>query len=59
MGDDSHDAIEAALAEALRRATEAERWDVVVQLGKELEVRRLARASNVIAIDVARKGGSK
>jgi hypothetical protein len=42
------DAVEAALAEALARAAEAGRFDVVAQLAKELEARRLARAGNVV-----------
>jgi hypothetical protein len=37
------DAVEAALAKALEGATVAGRWDVVAQLAKELEARRLAR----------------
>lgn len=42
--------MEGALAEALRAATAAERWDVVAQLAAELEERRRARAcANVIA----------
>jgi hypothetical protein len=49
------DPVEVALAKALERATAEKRWDVVAQLGRELEARRLARtSSNVVAI--ARKG---
>ena len=48
------DAVEVALAEAIRGATSAGRWDVVAQLARELEARRMARALNVIAIDTAR-----
>jgi hypothetical protein len=44
------DAVEAALADALQGATAAERWDVVVQLARELEARRMARAGNVVAL---------
>ena len=44
------DAVEAALAQALRKATTAERWDVVAQLARELEARRLARAGNVVIL---------
>ncbi|MGO8993583.1 MAG: hypothetical protein ACLQVI_09650 [Polyangiaceae bacterium] len=47
------DAVEAALAEAIRGATSAGRWDVVAQLAKELEARRLARAGNVVALGEA------
>jgi hypothetical protein len=42
------DAVEAALAGALARAAEAGRFDVVAQLAKELQARRLARAGNVV-----------
>jgi hypothetical protein len=42
------DAVEAALAEALARAADARRFDVVAELAKELEARRLARAGNVV-----------
>ena len=41
--------VEAALARALVGATEAGRWDVVAQIARELEARRLA-GSNVVAI---------
>jgi len=50
------DAIEAALAHALGCAAEAERFDVVAQLARELEARRLARSENVIALNPARRG---
>jgi hypothetical protein len=33
----------APIAKALERASVAERWDIVAQLAKELEARRLAR----------------
>jgi hypothetical protein len=49
-------AVEAALAEALRGATSAGRWDVVAQLARELEARRLARSANVL---VLRRGAAK
>jgi hypothetical protein len=39
------DPVETALAKALERASVAERWDIVAQLAKELEARRLARTS--------------
>lgn len=45
----SIDPVEAALVEALKAATLAGRFDVVAQLAKELEVRRVARtAANVV-----------
>lgn len=40
---------------ALMRASEAGRWDVVAQLAKELEARRLA-GSNVATLADARRG---
>jgi hypothetical protein len=45
------DQVEAALARALDRASEAGRFDVVAQLARELEARRLARLTNVVALD--------
>jgi integrase len=39
----SEDTIESALARALDAATTAGRWDVVTQIGAELQARRLAR----------------
>jgi hypothetical protein len=36
------DPVECALATALARAAEAGRWDVVAELARELEARRLA-----------------
>jgi hypothetical protein len=42
------DAVEEALAGALARAAEAGRFDVVAQLAKELEARRLSAAGNVV-----------
>ncbi len=52
------DPVEAALAKALTDASTAGRFDVVAQLAKELEARRLARLSNVVTLDQAarRKG---
>jgi hypothetical protein len=44
------DAVEAALAEAIRGAASAGRWDVVAQLARELEARRTPRAGNVVAL---------
>jgi hypothetical protein len=45
------DPVEEALAQALTKASGARRFDVVAQLAKELEARRLARASNVVPLD--------
>jgi hypothetical protein len=42
--------VEAAVAKALEGATAAGRWDVVSQLARELEARRLARMGNVVAL---------
>ena len=55
------DAVETALADALAKATASERWDVVGQLARELEARRLARADNVITLASARRrdGGDR
>jgi hypothetical protein len=39
------DPVEVALAVGLRAAVEAQQWDVVAQLAKELEARRTARTS--------------
>lgn len=44
------DPVEGALAKALDAAAAAGRFDVVAQLAKEIEARRLARAENVIPI---------
>jgi hypothetical protein len=44
------DAVEAALAEAIRGATCAARWDVVGQLASELEARRMERAQNMVPL---------
>jgi hypothetical protein len=43
---DAPDAVEAALAKALGEAAAAGRFDVVGQLARELEARRLARATS-------------
>jgi hypothetical protein len=48
--------VETALAAALTGAAEAERWDVVAQLARELEARRLAQAGNVVRLKAARRG---
>jgi hypothetical protein len=50
------DQVEAALARALDRASEAGRFDVVAQLARELEARRLARLPNVARLSPTRVG---
>lgn len=45
---DAPDAVEAALADALTKAAVAGRFDVVAQLARELETRRLAGAGVVV-----------
>jgi len=57
--DSSADGLEATLADAITKATIAGRFDVVAQLCKELEARRLARLGNVVALDSKRKGGAR
>ena len=56
----ARDAVEEALAKALAAAVEASRFDVVAQLARELEARRLARAENVVTFDAKRtkRGGA-
>jgi hypothetical protein len=44
-GADGADAVEVALAGALKGAADAGRWDVVERLARELEARRKARES--------------
>ena len=46
----SVDGVDVALAEAIKGATIAGRWDIVAQLARELEARRLARARNVVPL---------
>ncbi len=48
-------------ADALTKATAAERWDVVAQLAREFEARRLARHANVVVLSPARRhdGGAR
>lgn len=53
------DAVDTALAAALTKATAAERWDVVVQLARELEARRLARGENVVVLPRRRRDGGE
>ena len=49
-----HDPLEMALADAAK----AGRWDVVAQLARELEARRLAGAPNVVVLDTAKRARS-
>jgi hypothetical protein len=44
------DTVESALAKAIEAASAAGRWDVVSQLARELEARRLASAPNVVPL---------
>ncbi len=48
------DVVEEALAEALRGATLAGRWDVVGQLARELEARRQTQSANVVHLSAER-----
>jgi hypothetical protein len=41
------------LARALERASAAERWDIVAQLARELEARKLGESSNVVTLPTA------
>lgn len=50
------DGVERALAVALERAAMAGRFDVVAQLARELEARRLASSPNVVALPAKRPG---
>jgi hypothetical protein len=47
---ESPDPLEVALATAIVATSDAGRFDVVAQLATELEARRLARESNVVAL---------
>ena len=49
------DVVEAALAKALEGAAAACRFDVVAQLAKELEARRMARSENVVDLAARRE----
>lgn len=44
------DQVETALAIAIHRASLAARWDVVTQLARELEARRLGRAKRMVSL---------
>ena len=48
--------METALAAALSRAAEAGRFDIVAQLARELEARRLARAGSAVRLDDRERG---
>jgi hypothetical protein len=52
---DAVDAVGAALARALEGATVAGRWDLVAQLARELEARRLTRVENVVQLTRTRR----
>jgi hypothetical protein len=52
------DPVEFELARALGRAADAGRFDVVAQLARELEARRLARFTNVVAFDERGRRGA-
>jgi hypothetical protein len=52
----NQDAVEVALAKAIEAAATAGRFDVVAQLARELEARRLAHWGNVHALDGKRAG---
>jgi hypothetical protein len=51
------DLVELELAKALGKAADAARFDVVAQLAKELEARRLARLTNVVTFDARGRRG--
>ncbi len=53
----SQDSVEAALAKSIEAATVAGRWDVVLQLARELHARRADAPTNVVAIDLKRGAG--
>ena len=53
------DQVEAALARALDRASEAGRFDVVAQLARELEARRIAWLPNVVPLEPDGRGKQK
>ncbi|MBX3200625.1 MAG: hypothetical protein KF850_05395 [Labilithrix sp.] len=50
MARSDSDALERAIAKALEAAAAAGRFDVVAQLARELEARRLASSSNVVPL---------
>jgi hypothetical protein len=50
------EAVEASIAAALTEAAKAGRFDVVAQLARELEARRLASATNVVPLPKRSRG---
>jgi hypothetical protein len=58
VDDTGKDDSERALMIALERASAAGQWDIVRQLGEELQARRLARLGNVVSLDSKRSGRS-
>ena len=52
------DPVAAALAKALEEASAVGRFDVVAQLARELEARRLGRSGNVVNLDAKRRRGA-
>ena len=51
MAEYTHSTVENALARALEGAVAAGRWDVVMQLARELEARRVAAVGNFRKLD--------
>jgi len=49
------DPVEVALATALERASVSGEWGIVTQLARELETRRLARASGLVNLEAERR----
>lgn len=57
--EDAHGDVAAALARAIDRASIAGRFDVVAQLAREIEARRLATSPNVVRLDPSTRRGRK
>jgi integrase len=55
IGESAPDPVEVALAFALTEAAKAGRFDVVGQVARELEARRLARTPNVVTLETKRR----
>jgi hypothetical protein len=51
----SGEPVDVALAAAIEGAAAAGRWDLVIQLARELEARRLARVANVVPLTKAHR----
>ena len=51
------DAVERALANAITVAVDEHKFDIVSQLCRELETRRLARSTNVVSLNAKRCAG--